>query len=159
MIIVVALELAQHGCGVPLVDDQKAVDEFPADSADKAFRDRIRSRRAHRRLDDPDVDGGEDRVEGSGELGIAVADQEPEALVGVVKVHQWVAGLLGEPRCGRVGGHAEDVDSASGAFDDEERVEPVQADGVEVKQVACQDRLGLRAEELSRSDRPVAARD
>jgi hypothetical protein len=44
MIIVVALELAQHGCGVPLVDDQKAVDEFPADSADEAFRDRIRSR-------------------------------------------------------------------------------------------------------------------
>ena len=28
--IVVALELAQHGCGVALVDDQDAVEEFAA---------------------------------------------------------------------------------------------------------------------------------
>jgi hypothetical protein len=39
MIIVVALELAQHGCGVSLVDDEKAVEEFAADGADEAFRD------------------------------------------------------------------------------------------------------------------------
>jgi hypothetical protein len=32
-----------------------------------------------------------------------------------------------------VGGDAEDVNSAIGVFDDEERVEPVQGDGVEVE--------------------------
>jgi hypothetical protein len=31
--------------------------------------------------------------------------------VGVVEVHEQVAGLLGEPGCGRVGGDAEDVDA------------------------------------------------
>ena len=95
-----------------------------------------------------DVDGGEDGVEGGGELAVAVADEEPEAPVGVVEVHEQVAGQLGEPGSGRVGGDAEDVDAAGGVLDDEERVEPVQGDRVEVEQVAGQDRLGLRAEEL-----------
>jgi hypothetical protein len=35
-------------------------------------------------------------------------------------------------------------------LDDEERVEPVQGDGVEVKQVAGDDAVGLRPEELCR---------
>jgi hypothetical protein len=29
-----AFVLAQHGCGVPLVNDQEAVEEFAADAAD-----------------------------------------------------------------------------------------------------------------------------
>ena len=45
MIIVVALELAQHGSGVPLVDNQKTVEEFAADGADEAFRDCVGQRR------------------------------------------------------------------------------------------------------------------
>jgi len=111
MIIVVALELAQHGCGVSLVDDEKAVEEFAADGADEAFRDGVCARCAHRRLEDLDVDSGEHGVEGSGELAVAVADEESEVPVGVVEVHEQVAGLLGEPGCGRVGGDAEDVDA------------------------------------------------
>jgi hypothetical protein len=47
-----------------------------------------------------------------------------------------------------VGGDAQDVDAAGGVLDDEERVEPVQGDGVEVEQVAGHDGLGLRVEEL-----------
>jgi hypothetical protein len=41
----------------------------------------------HRCPDDADIGGGEDRVEGGGELGVAVADQEPQAPTGVVEVH------------------------------------------------------------------------
>ena len=99
------------------------------------------------------VDGGDHGVEGGGELAVAVADQEPEAPVGVVEVHEQVAGLLGQPGSGRVGGDAQDVYPAGGVLDDEERVEPVQGDRVDVEQVAGQDRLGLRAEEL-RPGRP-----
>jgi hypothetical protein len=54
---------------------------------------------------------------------------------------------------GRVGGDAEDVDVAGGVFDDEERVEPGQGDGVDAEQVAGEDRVGLGAEEL-RPGRP-----
>ena len=147
MMIGVALELAQHGCSVPLVDDQKAVEQFAADGADEAFRDRVRARCVHWRLDYLDVGGGEDGVEGGGELAVAVAvavaDQESEASVGVVEVHEQVAGQLGQPCCGRVRGDAEDVDAAGGVLDDEECVEPVQGDRVEVEQVAGQDRLCL----------------
>jgi hypothetical protein len=42
-----------------------------------------------------------------------------------------------------MGGDAEDVDAAGGVLDDEERVEPVQVNGVEVKQVAGQDPVRL----------------
>jgi hypothetical protein len=88
MTVVVAFELVQHGGGVSLVDDQEAVEEFVADRPDKALGDRICPRCPHRCLDDPDVDGGEDGVEGGSELAVSVADEEPEAAVGVVEVHQ-----------------------------------------------------------------------
>ena len=44
VVVVVALVLAQHGCGVPLVDDQEAVEEFTANAADKTFGDRVSPR-------------------------------------------------------------------------------------------------------------------
>ena len=68
---------------------------------------------------------------------------------GVVEVHEQVAGLLGEPGAGGVGGDAEDVHAAGGVLDDEERVEPVQGDGVEVEQVAGQDGVRLGVQELA----------
>ncbi len=133
---------------MPLVDDHKTVEEFATDGADEAFGDRVRSRRPHRRPYDSDVDGCEHGVEAGGELAVAVADEESEASVGVVEVHQQVARLLGQPRSGGVRGDAQDVHAAGAVFDDEERVEPVQGDRVEVEQVAGQNRLGLRLEKL-----------
>ena len=128
VVVVVPLVLPKHGRGVALVDDQEAVEEFSTDRADEAFGDRVGARCLHRRLDDLDVDGGEDGVEGGGELGVAVADEEPESSTGVVEVHEQVAGLLGEPSCGGVGGDAEDVHAAGGVLDDEEDVQPVQGE-------------------------------
>jgi hypothetical protein len=49
------------------------------DRADEALGFRIRPRRPRRRLDDLDVGGGEDGVEGGGELAVSVVDEEPEA--------------------------------------------------------------------------------
>jgi hypothetical protein len=144
----VVLVLAEHGSGMPLVDDQDAVEEFAANAADEAFGDRVGPRCPDRCLDDGDAGGGEDGVEGGGEFGVAVPEEEPEATAGVVKVHPQVAGLLGQPGAGGMGGDPEDVHPAGGVLDDEERVEPVQRDGVQVEQVAGEDRLWLCAEEL-----------
>src|ERR1044072_6841298 len=47
-----------------------------------------------------------------------------------------------------MGGDAEDVNPAGGVLDDEECVQPAQGDRVEVEQVAGEDRLRLRSEEL-----------
>jgi AhpD family alkylhydroperoxidase len=46
-------------------------------------------------------------------------------------------GQLGQPCAGWVRGDAEDVDAAGGVLDDEERVQPLQGDGVDMKQVAA----------------------
>jgi hypothetical protein len=69
-------------------------------------------------------------------------------LAGFVEVHRQVAGQLGQPRSGRVSGDPEDVQAAGGVLDDEEGVEPAQADGVEVKQIAGQDPVRLVPQEL-----------
>jgi hypothetical protein len=74
------LKLVENGCRVSLVDDQDAVEEFAADGADEAFGDGVGPRRPHGRLDDPDVDGGEDCVEAGGEFGVTIADEKPKPL-------------------------------------------------------------------------------
>jgi hypothetical protein len=47
-----------------------------------------------------------------------------------------------------VGGDAQDVHFAGGALDGEEHVEPVQGEGVEIKQVAGEDRVCLGPQKL-----------
>jgi hypothetical protein len=143
VVVEMVFELVENEARVSLVDDQDAVEEFPTDGADEAFGDRVGPRRPHRCLDDPHIEGGEDGVECGGEPGVSITDEEPEPLPGVIEVDGQVAGLLGQPGAGGVGGDAEDVDAAGGVLDDEERVEPVQADGVEMKQVAGEDRVRL----------------
>ena len=95
VIVVVVFVPAQHPCGMALVDDQDAVEEFATDRADEAFGDRVGARCLHRRPDDADIAGGEHRVERGGELGVAVAEEELDAAPDVVEVHEKVPGLLG----------------------------------------------------------------
>ena len=57
-----------------------------------------------------------DGVEGAGELGVAIADEESESLPGVVEVHGEVARQLGQPRASRVRGDTEDVHAAGGVL-------------------------------------------
>jgi hypothetical protein len=47
-----------------------------------------------------------------------------------------------------VGGDAEDVHPPGGVLDDEERVQPAHGDGVEMEQVAGEDRVRLGPQEL-----------
>jgi hypothetical protein len=63
------LELVENCFRVSLVEDQDSVEEFAPDGADEAFGDGVGPRRPYGRLDDRDVEGGEDGVEGGGELG------------------------------------------------------------------------------------------
>jgi hypothetical protein len=132
VIVVVPLVLPKHGGGMTLVHDQDTVEEFASDRADEALGDRVAPRRSHRHLDDSNVNCREVGVEDRGELGVPVADEEPEASTGVLEVHDQVTGLLGQPGSRRVGGDAEHVYAAGGVLDDEERIEPVQGDRVQV---------------------------
>ena len=129
--------------------DQEVVEAFPAQGADEAFRDRVRPRCPDRGADDPDVGAGEDGVERGGELAVPVADQEPEPVGAVAEVHEQVAGLLGDPGPGGVGGDPGEVHAAAVVLDHDEDVEAAQEDGVDVGEVDREDRVGLRGQELS----------
>ena len=87
------------------------------------MRSATRSRAANWGADDADVGAGEHCVEGGGELAVPVTDQEPKLLGAVAEVHQQVAGLLGDPGAGGVGGDPGEVHAAAVVFDHDEDVE------------------------------------
>ncbi len=71
--------LVENGGQVMLTDDEHSVGALAANAADPALGHRVRPRCPRRRLDHLDALGGEYGVEGGGELGITVAQQEPQA--------------------------------------------------------------------------------
>jgi len=77
----------------------------------------------------------------------AVADQELEPAV-FAESHRQVAGGLGGPGPGGVGGDPGEMYPSGGVFDDEQDVEPAQERGVDTSEVGRDDRFRLRSEEL-----------
>jgi hypothetical protein len=73
--------------------------------------------------DDADGRAGEHGVERGGEFAVPVADQEPEPVRLLFEVHQQVAGLLGDPVAGGVGGDPGEVHVAAVVLDHDEDVE------------------------------------
>jgi hypothetical protein len=65
MDVVVAGVLAQDKPQVPFPGDQHPVQAFTADTGDPALRDRVRTRRPDRGLDDPRTGRSEHRIEGA----------------------------------------------------------------------------------------------
>ena len=99
---------------------------------------RFRARRPRRGLDHPHALAGEDRVEGTGELGVAVPDQEAEGSDPVAEVHEQIAGLLSGPCAVRMGSHAEDVHVPGPHLHDEQHVQALEEDCVDMKEIAGQ---------------------
>jgi hypothetical protein len=131
-----------------LVNDQDVVEEFPAHVPTK--RSAIALARGARAgvgmiLTSRAVKAASTAA---GELGVVVADEESEAPPGVLKIHAEVAGQAGRPGACGVGGDAQEVHLAGGVLDGEEHVEPVQGEGVEMKQVAGEDRVCLGPQKL-----------
>jgi hypothetical protein len=73
---------------------------------DPSFHDRVHAGHANTGEYDADPSVGEDGVEQSRVLAVAVADQEAGLLAGVLQVQGEVADGLGDPRRGRVSGRA-----------------------------------------------------
>ena len=96
----------------------------------------------------PQLLGGEDGVEGGGELCVAIADEELGELCLVGELHRDVAGILSHP-CGAWDhGDAGDADEARVVVDDHEDVEPAEKNGVDVEDVTRRQSLRLGGEEL-----------
>jgi hypothetical protein len=106
---------------VASVDDQYPVEALAVDGADESFSERVGFRRLHGRSDDVDAFALEDGVEGSRELRVAVADHKPDWRVAIIRERlDAVAGPLGCPGAGRVGGDASNIGLASREVDEDE---------------------------------------
>src|ERR1039458_5015144 len=90
-----------------------------------------------------------DRVKGDCEVGVPVADEEPEASTRLFEVGSEVPCDLGHPWAVRVGGDTEDVDDASLQLDHEQHVVPAEQHSVDMEEVGGHDALGLGGEELA----------
>ena len=148
VLVVVDDVLAQRGDQVPFAMDQDMVQALPPGRAYPPFRERVRSRRPRRGANDPHALRGEDRVERAGELRVPVADQEPELASPLAQIQHQVAGLLGHPLPRRMRRGTKQMHPAGGDLHDEQDVDPLEADRVDVQEVAGQNPFGLRGEEL-----------
>jgi hypothetical protein len=86
------------------------------------FGDGVGVGRPNRRADDLDTSRAPDIVERPGELGVPVADQEPEHGGTVTQVQEEIAGLLGHPRAARVGRDTGQVHPSAVEFDHEQHI-------------------------------------
>jgi hypothetical protein len=89
--IEVVFVLAESGAGVSFVVDQHAVGAFGSDAADEPFGVTVGPRSLRWGPDHLDALGGEHRVEGCGELRVAIMDQEAERGDPIIQVHDHVA--------------------------------------------------------------------
>ncbi|MGI8336255.1 hypothetical protein ACRYCC_40465 [Actinomadura scrupuli] len=94
---------------------------------------------------DSDAFGLEHLIEQSGES-VPVSDQEPEVAGSLSQIEHRVAGLLGDPSGGRVRRDTEHMDTAGGALDHGEHVQPGERNRLYMEEVGGQNpfRLVLR---------------
>src|SRR4051794_217863 len=86
----------------------------------------------------PEALGGEDRVEGRRELGVAIVDEEAERAVLLLQRPAEVARLLRDPGGGRVRGAAREIHAPGANLDEERRVNGLQEDRLDGEEVAGQ---------------------
>jgi hypothetical protein len=155
-LVVVASELGEDLFQVTPTEDQQVVEQLAARGANPALGERVRTRRPVGQADDLDALAAEDFIEGSGELGVPVTEQELGGKVAILQLPGQVPSLLDDPFAGWVVGAAGEVKSATADLDDEEDVEPGQPDGIDGEEVCGDDLIGVRdAKQVSRGDSVV----
>jgi hypothetical protein len=145
-VVVVRVD-TEHLFAVATVEDQQPVQTLGADGPDEALRDRIRLRRSHRRLHDPDAFTAENLIERAAVLAVAVADEKTDALLGEVEAE--VAGLLGHPGAAGIPRAARKPDAAARVRDEEQRVVAAQEHALDGEEIARDDARRLRVQELA----------
>jgi hypothetical protein len=130
------------------------IDQYPAgalgpDGPHPAFGIAIRARRPRRRLRHPHTDVREDPVEGSGELGVTVPEEEPERTDPVTKIHQQIPRLPRRPVTVRVLGHPQNVHPPGRHLNYEQHIQPREEDGVHGKEITRRRDVRLGPQELA----------
>ena len=106
LIVVMLDELPQYTVEMSLAADEQPVQALGPGCPHEPLGERVRSGRPHGCEDDPGADRPHHLVEGTDELGVTVADQEPDGSALVLEGDYQVPGLLGDPGPDRVSRHA-----------------------------------------------------
>ena len=154
--VVVELVSAQNLEEMFVVPDQGAVQEFAADGSDPTFHDRVHARGPYVAQYGADASVSQDGIEGGGEVGATIADQELDFHGLVFEFHEHVASHLRGPVAGRVQGGAQDADPAAGVLDDGQNEDLGAVQQVGVEEVGGQDPLGLGPQEVGPGDRATS---
>jgi hypothetical protein len=144
----VGLVIAQDRPHMGLVPDEGAVWELTAASPDPAFGDRVHTGRPDVAEYGPDTDVGKDGVECGGEVRAAIADHELDPVFLLAEVHKQIARLLAGPLPCGMQRDAKDADAPRRVLDHGQDVGLGAVEQVDAEEVARQDRLGLRTQEL-----------
>jgi hypothetical protein len=94
---VVGLVVSQHVHELALVEDRYPVQALAADGADPPFGVSVGLRRARRTGQHRDAGAGEHGVEAGSELGITIAEEEPEPASPLPQISQEVTWPAGSP--------------------------------------------------------------
>src|SRR5919106_1977939 len=107
---------AQGSFEMAAADDQEPVETFRSDGADEPLGVGARPRRSHRRVDHAQAFAPEHLVEGSGELAVAIVDQEVHPLEAAGEAE--AARLLNDPGSCRVRRATGKVDASAAKLDE-----------------------------------------
>ncbi len=138
---------AEDAFEVTPIQDQQPVQALGAHGSDEALRDRVRLRRSHRRLYDPDALAVEDLIERAAVLAVAVADQEADAPIaeGETEVARLLLDNPGSAGIRRAAGEPD----APARMRDEEDVVAAQKPARDREEAAGDDARCLPAKELA----------
>jgi len=131
----------EHMKKATLADDQQAIQTFAACAADEAFHDGVRRRCLVRGMHHPDTRACQELIEGVGELGTAIVDEEAHALMPIVGIRQQVSRLLADPGAGRVGRNRDVLNAARGKREKHQLVVAPKPHGICSEEVGRQDTL------------------
>jgi hypothetical protein len=132
---------------VTTANDEEPVEALGADGPDPTLGVGVGVRGLDRRDEHLGILGAEHVVEPATELRVAVSEHKAEPQSSIRCRQEKVAGLLGDPGTIGVGRHAGQVDPAGGQLDEEQHIQPPQADGVDREEVAGEDAGRLLAQE------------
>lgn len=147
--VVVDGVLLQHDAQMSFPGNEHPVGAFGPRGEDPALREGIRSWALGRDLERFDAFAGEYRVEGVGELAVAVADQEAQLVGPLPEISDEIAGQLRRPGRGWMRGNAQDVDVAVAGIQDEEYVDTLEGHAIDVEEIARQKRVCVGAKEAA----------
>jgi len=138
---------AKDALKVSSADDERPIQAFGTDGAHPPFAERVGVRGPDRGEDDPHAFWAEHLVEGVGELGVPVVDQEPRGSSFILERHGQVPRLLGDPSRVGVRSHSTQVDRPRPELDPHKHVQGLQPDRLHGEEVARQDPCRLLPQE------------